>query len=100
MSLKDLQVLRSPLVTERTTIMREKNNQYVFRVSPDANKGQVKQAVEKFFKVKVANVRTMNYDGKLRRLAAGRPEGRKISWKKAIVTLKQGQKINLEQELA
>ncbi len=90
----------SPLISERSAIIKEKLNQYVFKVDPNTNKSEIKEAIEKLFKVKVEKVRTSNYDGKLRRLAAGRPEGRKVSWKKAFVTIKEGQKINLEQELS
>ena len=98
MSFSELNVIQSPVVTERTTLLKEKHNQYVFRVHPDSTKGQIKQAVKNLFKVEVEKVRTANFTGKLRRLAAGRPQGRRPDWKKAIVTLKRGQQINLEQE--
>jgi large subunit ribosomal protein L23 len=94
----NLSLLRSPLITERTAVMKEKYNQYVFKVDPDANKTQIREAVQKMFKVTVEKVRTANYDGKLRRLAAGRPAGRRLDWKKAIVTLKKGQEIKIEPE--
>ncbi len=81
MSVTNLSILRSPLITERSTILREKFNQYVFRVDPDATKRDIKEAVTKIFKVQVDKVRTANYDGKMRRLAAGRPQGRKSAWK-------------------
>ena len=100
MPIRELSIIRSPLVTERSTLLKEKHNQYVFRVHPDASKGRIRQAVKNLFKVDVEKVRTANYQGKLRRLAAGRPQGRRPDWKKAIVTLKAGQSINLEQETA
>ncbi len=96
----NIQKIWSPLVSERSAIAKDKFNQYTFKVDPRTNKTEIKQEIERLFKVKVEKVRTSNYDGKLRRLAAGRPEGRKVAWKKAIVTLKEGQKINLEQELS
>lgn len=100
MPVNSYDVLKSPVVTERSTILKEKFNQYVFKVAPDSTKGQIKEAIQKIFKVNVEKVRTSNYEGKLRRLGAGRPQGRKIAWKKAIVTLKKGQEIKLEQEQA
>ena len=93
-----LEVIRAPLVTERSTLLKEKNNQYVFKVHPDSSKIQIKDVVEKLFKVKVEKVRTANFPGKLRRLAMGRPQGRRPDWKKAIVTLKKGQEIKIEVE--
>ena len=93
-----LEILRSPVVTERSTLLKEKHNQYVFRVHPDSNKIQIQEAVEKIFKVDVERVRTANFPGKLRRLAAGRPQGRRPDWKKAIITVKKGQEIKIEAE--
>lgn len=98
MPVNSLSLLRSPLITERSADMKEKFNQYVFKVDPAANKIQIREAIEKMFKVQVEKVRTANYDGKMRRLAAGRPQGRRIAWKKAIVTLKKGQEIKIEPE--
>ena len=98
MSMIQLAVLRSPLITERSAVLKEKFNQYVFKVDPDANKHQIREAIEKMFKVQVEKIRTANYDGKIRRLAAGRPAGRRVAWKKAIVTLKKGQEIKIEPE--
>ncbi len=88
-----LNVLRSPLITEKGTLVSEEGNQFVFRVRPEANKVEIRRAVEAFFKVKVEKVRTMNYLGKERRV--GRTLGRKPRWKKAYVTLAPGQKIDL-----
>ena len=66
---------------------------YTFRVSLKATKVQIRQAVEQIFKVKVQSVNTMRYEGKLKRM--GRSEGRRSDWKKAIVTLKPGESIEL-----
>lgn len=96
MSINEFNIIKKPLVTERSTILREKFNQYVFKVNPDSSKYEIKEAVSKLFKVQVEKVRTANFPGKLRRLALGRPQGRRPEWKKAIVTLKKGQTISLE----
>lgn len=86
------EVLREPLLTEKGTILKESNNQVLFRVASDANKIEIKRAVEEIFKVKVDNVRTMTCKGKKKRM--GRYEGRRSDWKKAIVTLKEGEKLD------
>ena len=96
--MNEFSVLKSPVVTERSTVLKEKLNQYVFRVDPKSSKGDIRQAVEKIFKVKVEKVRTAIFLGKLRRLAQGRPQGRRPEWKKAIVTVQKGQEIKIEQE--
>lgn len=98
MPLADFELIKSPVVTERSTILKEKFNQYVFRVDPQSSKPQIKEAIQRLFKVDVESVRTARFSGKLRRLAAGRPQGRRPDWKKAIVTLKKGQEIKLEAE--
>ncbi len=85
------EVLRRPLVTEKGVDAKENNRTLVFEVAPGANKTQVKAAVEKMFKVKVEEVRTATFDGKLRR--RGRFAGYKPDWKKAYVRLKPGQKV-------
>ena len=87
----DYRVIRRPLITEKSTIQKELNNQLAFEVDRRANKIEIKKAVERIFKVQVEEVRTMNYQGKRKRL--GRTMGRRRHWKKAIVTLKPGQKI-------
>lgn len=92
------QILKSPVITERSTLLKEKCNQYVFKVEPKATKAEIKETVSKLFKVEVEKVRTANFFGKSRRLAAGRPQGQRPDWKKAIVTLKKGQEIKFEQE--
>ncbi len=84
-------VLREPLMTEKSMMLREEGNKYVFRVHPDANKFQIKQAVETAFKVKVEKINTMNVTGKKKRL--GRHQGKKSNWKKAVITLPEGQSI-------
>lgn len=86
------EVLRRPVITEKNTMLIEQNK-YTFEVSRDANKPQIKEAVEKAFKVKVASVNVMHVPGKMRR--AGRQRGMTSSWKKAVVTLKPGNKIEL-----
>ncbi|HEU5284234.1 MAG TPA: 50S ribosomal protein L23 [Burkholderiales bacterium] len=88
-----LQVLIAPQISEKSTFVGEKNNQWVFRVTPDATKPEIKAAVELMFKVQVEGVQTLNTHGKqTRRL--GRPAGRRRSWKKAFVSLKKGQEIS------
>lgn len=79
-------------LTEKATLLGEKLNKYVFRVNPRANKLQIKTAVEKIFGKKVVDVNTCNYAGKAKR--ARGPLGRTSHWKKAIVTLKEGEKID------
>lgn len=92
--MKDLsRVIVRPLITEQGTDMREKYNQYFFEVSVDANKLEIRQAVEHFFGVKVTAVRTMNYRGKIKRM--GRYQGKRADWKKAIVTLAKDDTIDL-----
>jgi large subunit ribosomal protein L23 len=85
------EVLRRPLVTEKGVDRKDNQRTLCFEVSLGANKTQVKAAVEKLFKVKVAEVRTANMDGKLRR--RGRFAGYKPDWKKAYVRLKAGEKV-------
>ena len=79
-------------LTEKATILSEKGNQYVFKVRPDANKIQIRQAIEKLFKKKVIKVNTSNYEGKFKRGRTGHA-GRNNHWKKAIVTLAAGEKL-------
>ena len=84
-------IIRRPLITEKSTLHKEMHNQLAFEVDRRANKIEIKKAVEKIFKVRVKDVRTMNYRGKQKRL--GRTVGRRPHWKKAIVTLQPGEKI-------
>jgi large subunit ribosomal protein L23 len=87
------EIIKTASLTEKSTLMSEKQNKYVFRVSPKANKIQIKNAIERLFQKKVINVNTCNYAGKEKRLRG--PLGRRPQWKKAIVTLKEGEKIDL-----
>ncbi len=82
-----------PVMTERSTLLQEKFNQYVFEVTRTSTKTDVKMAVQELFKVKVEKVRTMKMPGKFRRF--GRGGGYRSDWKKAVVTLKAGDKIDL-----
>ena len=91
-------ILKSPVVTERSAILKEKFNQYVFKVDPRSSKHEIKEAVTKVFNVEVEKVHTAIFSGKLRRLALGRPQGKRPDWKKAIVTLKKGQEIKIGEE--
>jgi large subunit ribosomal protein L23 len=84
-------VIRRPIITEKGHLKREAERTMCFEVHPDANKIEIRQAVETVFKVKVADVRTSNFDGKLRR--RGRFSGYGPDWKKAYVRLRGGQKI-------
>ena len=85
-------IIRAPLISEKGTLLTESANQVLFKVRPDANKIEVKRAVETLFKVKVVQVRMARYLGKMRRI--GKTMGRRSDWKKAYVTLKEGDKID------
>ena len=85
------QIVRRPLVTEKSTVQKDTANQVTFEVHPDANKVEIRKAVESLFKVKVLKVRTANIEGKKKRL--GKFQGKRSDWKKAVVTLKAGNKI-------
>jgi large subunit ribosomal protein L23 len=85
------QIINRPLVTEKGVEKKENERTLCFEVALDANKTQVKAAVEKLFKVKVAAVRTATFDGKLRR--RGKFAGYRSEWKKAYVKLAEGQKV-------
>jgi large subunit ribosomal protein L23 len=84
-------VLRLPVITEKSTYVKENYRTVAFKVLRDANKIEIKDAVEKIFKVKVESVRTATFHGKKRR--QGRYSGRRPDWKKAYVTLKEGEKM-------
>lgn len=86
------EVIRRPLLTEKGHVLKEAHNQVLFEVAPGANKIEVKHAVEELFKVKVEKVQTVNVRGKEKRV--GRHMGRTRSWKKAVVTLKAGEKLD------
>lgn len=84
-------VIRKPLITEKSTLGREEENLATFAVDPRANKHEIRRAVEELFKVEVLTVRTMRQPRKTRRI--GRHQGRRAEWKKAIVQLAEGQSI-------
>ena len=87
-------LIQTVRLTEKATLLGEKLNKYVFRVNPRANKLQIKNAIEKLFNKKVVAVNTCNYAGKKKRERKA-DYGRTPHWKKAIVTLKKGEKIDL-----
>ena len=91
------EIIRKALITEKGTVLREVRNQYLFEVARDANRIEIKHAIEKIFNVKVAGVQTMQQRGKVKR--QGRFSGRRADWKKAIVTLKPDQKIELFEQI-
>lgn len=85
-------IIVKPVISEKTVHLQNKHNQYVFQVHPDANKVQIAEAVETLFKVKVIRVNTLNSIGKDRRMRS-RISGNEAGWKKAIVRVAAGQKI-------
>jgi len=86
------EIILAPLITEKGTLVGEQGNQFLFKVASGANKVEIKQAIEEFLEVKVEKVRTSRLLGKTRRV--GRHVGRKPSWKKAYVTLSEGDTID------
>lgn len=86
------QVLRAPVISEKSTIAAEKDKQFVFKVVMNATKGQIKKAVETMFDVEVDSVRVLNVKGKNKRF--GRTIGKRSDWKKAYVKLKAGHDID------
>lgn len=84
-------VLRTPVITEKSTLLKENLQTITFKVLRDANKIEIRDAVENIFKVKVDSVRTAIFHGKKRR--QGKYAGRRSDWKKAYVTLKAGEKM-------
>lgn len=93
MSRSAREILIRPLMTEKSMRLKDERNTVTFQVVPDANKVEIRQAVEAIFNVKVSAVRTSTVEGKLKRM--GRHQGRRPSWKKAMVTLAPGHKIEL-----
>ncbi|MEA3436225.1 MAG: 50S ribosomal protein L23 [Thermodesulfobacteriota bacterium] len=87
----DYGIIRRPLVTEKTSIQKEQSNQITFEVDRGANRIEIKRAIEKIFKVNVAHVRTMQVKGKTKQ--RGRVIGKRRDWKKAIITLLPGERI-------
>ena len=98
MTFQSTQVLKRPIVTERSSFLREQNK-YVFEVDRNATKGQIREAVEASFKVDVLAVNTANVQGKASRRMGGRA-GFRPDWKKAIVTVKEGQEIKYAEPVA
>ena len=86
-------IIRVPVITEKAAAMGSGKNTVVFEVHPDANKNEIKQAVEKLFEVTVLKVRTARSLGKVKRVRNS--IGRQVSWKKAYISLKQGDEINV-----
>jgi large subunit ribosomal protein L23 len=91
------QIIKKPVVTEKATMLREKENKYIFMVDKNANKTVIKEAIEKLFKVKVKDVHTLILPGKLRRMGAH--SGYRSDWKKAIVKIEKGQEIKMIEEV-
>tara|TARA_B100000959_G_scaffold182695_1_gene191006 strand:- start:1915 stop:2205 length:291 start_codon:yes stop_codon:yes gene_type:complete len=92
--MKDIyRVIVKPLITEKSSDLQANHNKYTFQTNLNANKHEIKAAVEELFKVKVMNVRTCVYHGK--KTKVGRNSGFKPEWKKAIVTVKEGDSIQL-----
>jgi large subunit ribosomal protein L23 len=86
------EIIKAPVISEKGSLLAETMQQVLFKVRPDANKIEVKMSVEALFKVKVVKVRMARYLGKVRRV--GKNTGRRPEWKKAYVTLRQGDKID------
>ncbi len=89
------EVIRRPIISEKSTALAEVGNRYAFEVAAGANKAEIRDAVQKLFSVKVRAVRTMVMHGKVKRLV--RSTVKRANWKKAIVTLAEGQKIDFFQ---
>jgi len=90
--MKDIyQVIKRPLITEKATILKERENKVAFVVDQGANKAEIKEAVERLLKVKVLKVNISTMKGKIRRI--GRNVGKRPDWKKAVVTLRPGDRI-------
>ena len=96
--MKDVRsIVKRALITEKGTVLRELRNQYFFEVARDANKIEIKRAVETIFNVKVKAVQTLQIRGKVKR--QGRFSGKRSDWKKAVVTLQPDQKIELFEQI-
>ncbi len=91
--MNEYDIILRPIITEKSTLVKETGNQYVFEVVRSANKIEIRKAVEKLFKVKVLDVRVSNMEGKKKRL--GRFAGKRSDWKKAIVKLSPKDKITI-----
>lgn len=90
-------IIKKPRLTEKGMTLQEQHNQVVLRVNPNANKIEIKEAMEKLFKVKVSKVRTLNVTGKKKRV--GKHMGRTSDWKKAVISLAAGEKLDFLEEL-
>ena len=88
-------VVRRPIISEKSTALAELGNKYAFEVASQANKQEIRDAIQRLFSVKVLSVRTMVMHGKMKRI--GRFEVKRSNWKKALVTLSEGQKIDFFQ---
>lgn len=98
MSGKDIySILRRPVITEKAAVLKEDNNQLVLRVRADANKIEIRKAVEKLMDVSVTSVNTAIQRGKTRRM--GKSQGKRPNWKKAVVTLGAGQSVEFYEAL-
>ncbi len=91
--MNEYDIILRPIITEKSTLVKDTGNQYVFEVARDANKIEIRKAVEKLFKVKVIDVHVSNMEGKKKRL--GRYAGKRSDWKKAIVKLGPKDKITI-----
>jgi len=91
--MNEYDIVVRPIITEKSTLLKDAGNQYVFEVQRAANKIEIKKAVEKLFKVKVVSVHVSNMEGKKKRL--GRFAGKKSDWKKAVVKLSPKDKITI-----
>ena len=89
-----MNILRAPVISEKSSAAQQDKNTLVFKVLKDATKDEIKAAVETLFNVKVEAVRTLNFQGKVRRTARG--FGKRSDWKKAYVTLPEGTQLDLE----
>jgi large subunit ribosomal protein L23 len=90
--MRTYEIIKAPLDTEKTNIQKEISNKVSFEVDPTANRVEIRKAVERIFDVKVKSVRTMHVKGKVKR--RGRILGQRKNWKKAVVTLMPGSRIN------
>ena len=90
-------IILKPLVTEKGSRLREEGNKYLFSVVTDANKIEIKRAVQEIFNVKVRDVQTIVVHGKVKRMGAF--QGKRPDWKKAVVTLEKGQSIDLFEQV-
>lgn len=84
-------LIKRPVITEKTNLQKERNNQVTLEVDCNTNRIEIKRTVEQLFKVKVADIRTMNIQGKIKR--RGKVVGKRRNWKKAVVTLMPGERI-------